>query len=505
MDSDLQSANTWVLSVQTKLYQWSRQHPDEAYRELWNWVTDPRNLRCAWQRIATNKGHRTPGIDGQTVGRIRQAEGETLFLDQLRRALRNGSYRPSPCRRKLIPKPGKPGVFRPLGIPTIKDRVVQCAVKQILEPIFEAQFWHVSYGFRPGRGCHGALEHIRMTIRPRATATDGKRYTMPYQWVIEGDIKGCFDHIDHHALMQRIRHRVADRRVNRLVVQFLKAGVLMEEQFIQTPTGTPQGGILSPLLANIALSAIEERYERWVHHRSKIRSHRQSDGLQAAMNSRSSDRRAGRPVFFPIRYADDFVILVSGQKEEAQAEKAALADYLQETLSLELSADKTRITRLTAGFEFLGHRIRLLWHPQFGYMPRVEIPKAKTAALRYRVKQRTRRDRTYWSLSRQLQELNPILRGWGNFYRYCTNAKEIFTQLDWYVGDRLWRWMRKKFPKADAHEIARWRQPITNGRQKVWCQGPHEQFLMGRIPIRRYRRGWMGKPDYAVTSGKPDA
>ena len=268
MDSDLQSANAWVLSVQTKLYQWSRQHPDEAYRELWNWITDPRNLRCAWQRIATNKGHRTPGIDGQTVGRIRQAEGETLFLDQLRRALRSGSYRPSPCRRKLIPKPGKPGLFRPLGIPTIKDRVVQCAVKQILEPIFEAQFWHVSYGFRPGRGCHGALEHIRMTIRPRATAMDGKRYTMPYQWVIEGDIKGCFDHIDHHALMQRIRHRVADRRVNRLVVQFLKAGVLMEEQFIQTPTGTPQGGVLSPLLANIALSAIEERYERWVHHRS---------------------------------------------------------------------------------------------------------------------------------------------------------------------------------------------------------------------------------------------
>ena len=138
-------------------------------------------------------------------------------------------------------------------------------------------------------------------------------------------------------------------------------------------------------------------------------------------------------------------------------------------------------------------------------MPRVEIPKAKTATLRYRVKQRTRRDRTYWSLSRQLQELNPILRGWGNFYRYCTNAKEILTQLDWYVGDRLWRWMRKKFPKADTHEIARWRQPVTNGRQKVWCQGPHEQFLMGCIPIRRYRRGWMGKPDYAVTSGEPDA
>ena len=505
MDSDLQAAKAWVLSVQTKLYQWSRQHPDEAYRELWNWLTDIRNLRCAWQRIATNKGNRTPGIDGQTVGSIRREIGEEAFLQTLRRSLRSGRYRPSPCRRQWIPKPGKPGAFRPLGIPTIQDRVVQGAVKQILEPILEAQFEHVSYGFRPGRSCHGALEHIRMTIRPRATADDGKRHTMPYPWVIEGDIKGCFDHIDHHALMQRIRQRVADRRVHRLVVQFLKAGVLTQEQLMKTPAGTPQGGVLSPLLANIALSAIEERYERWVNHRSKIRPTRKSDGLQAALRSRSSDRRAGRVVFFPVRYADDFIILVSGRYEEAVAEKEALALHLRETLGLELSSEKTRITAVTEGFEFLGHRIRLFWHPQFGYTPRLEIPKAKTANLRYRVKKLTRRNRIPLSLSRQLQDLNPILRGWGYFYRYCTNAKGILHQLDWYVGDRLWRWMRKKYPKANAQEIARGRQPLANGRQKVWKQGPHEQFLMGRISIGRYRRGWMDKPDYAMTSGEPDA
>ena len=505
MDSDLQATAAWVLSVQTKLYKWSQAHPDEPYRELWNWVIDPRNLRCAWQQIATNKGKRTPGIDGQTVGSICREQGEVAFLSELRDELRSGRYRPSPCRRKLIPKPGKPGKFRPLGIPTVKDRVVQCAVKQILEPIFEAGFEHVSYGFRPGRSCHGALEHIRMSIRPRAKAEDGKRHVTPYQWVVEGDIKGCFDHIDHHVLMQRLRSRVADRKVNRLVLQFLKAGVLTEEQFVRTPMGTPQGGVISPLLANIALSAIEERYERWVNHRTKIRAHRRSDGVNAARQARSTDRRSGRPVFFPIRYADDFVLLVSGSREQALAEKEALAISLRQSLRLELSPEKTHVTALTDGFEFLGHRIRLYWHPQFGYTPRLEIPKARRADLRHRVKQHTRRNRISLSLDQQLQDLNPILRGWGNFYRYCTNAKNVFTTLDWYVGDRLWRWMRKKYPKATTRWIAQRRQPSAHDRRKIWRQDRDEQFLMNRISIGRYRRGWMAVPDYAITSGEPDA
>jgi group II intron reverse transcriptase/maturase len=505
VDSGQQTEQVWLLNVQTKLYQWSRENTDQPYRELWNWVTDPRNLRCAWRHIATNKGKRTPGVDGETVGSIRRDKGEAAFLDGLRRELRTDSYRPSPCRRKMIPKRGKPGKFRPLGIPTIKDRVVQCAVKQIVEPIFEAGFWHVSYGFRPGRGCHGALEHIRMTIRPRATAADGLRRNPPYQWVIEGDIKGCFDHIDHYSLMQRVRGRIADRKVNRLLVQFLKAGVLTEEQLLRTPAGTPQGGVISPLLANIALSAIEEKYERWVNHQSKIRQSRKSDGLKAAMYARSSDRQAGRTVFFPVRYADDFVVLVSGNREDALVEKEALAGFLQETLRLELSPEKTRVTSLFDGFEFLGHRVRLRWDPRFGYSPRLEIPKAKLSDLRHRVKQLTRRNRVPLSLSRQLRDLNPILRGWGYFYRYCTNAKKPFVQLDWYVGDRLWRWMREKHPKAGARWLAQQRRRSTKGSRMVWQADQYEQFLMGRIPVRRYRRGWMGSPDYARTPGEPDA
>ncbi len=506
MDSDFQADRAWLLSVQRKLYQWSRENPKGKYRDLWNWVIDPRNIRCAWQTVASNKGKRTPGVDGETVDSIRQVYGESRYLDRIRQELRSGNYSPSPSRRKLIPKPGKPGKFRPLGIPTIKDRIVQCAAKQIMEPLFEARFWHVSYGFRPGKGCHGALEHIRMAIRPRATSADGKRHATPYQWVIEGDIKGCFDNIDHHHLMTRIRDCIADQKVNRLVLQFLKAGALSEEQFIRTDNGTPQGGIISPLLANVALSVIEERYERWVNHQQKMQIRRKSDGITAAMNARSTDRKAGRPVFFPIRYADDFVVLVSGSYKDALEEKQALESHLKTTTQLELSPEKTKITSLTEGFEFLGHRIRMLWDDRYGFTPRIEIPKAKVVDLRHRIKQLTLRSNTPLSLSALLHKMNPILRGWGNFYRHCTGAKDILSSLDWYVSDRLWRWMCKKYPRAGAQEIARYRKPSSQRPNcKVWKEEGREQFLMGYLQVRRFQRGWMRTPDYAMVSGEPDA
>jgi group II intron reverse transcriptase/maturase len=197
-----------------------------------------------------------------TVGRIRAKRGEQRFLAGLQAELRSGAYRPSPSRRILIPKAGKPGKFRPLGIPTIKDRAVQGAVKILLEPIFEAQFWHVSYGFRPGRNSHGALEYLRRAALPQKRDQDNRRSRLPYPWVIEGDIKSCFDQISHYHLLTRLRSRVADKKVVGLVKLFLKAGVLAEDQFLRTDDGTPQGGIISPLLSNIVLSAIEERYER---------------------------------------------------------------------------------------------------------------------------------------------------------------------------------------------------------------------------------------------------
>lgn len=254
------SDKDWLLSEQRKLYRRSWEQPEYTFEKLWGLITDPRNLRIAVERVARNRGRRTAGVDGLTV-RTALGAGVGAFVESVRADLRSGEYRPSPVRRVLIPKAGQPGKYRPLGIPTVKDRVVQSALKNILEPIFEAGFFPNSYGFRPGRGVHGALEHLRMLLRPW-DAQDGRRPV--YQWVIEGDIKGCFDHIDHHALMGRVRRRVGDLKVTRLIRAFLAAGVLSEGQFLRTDTGTPQGGILSPLLANIALGIIEERYEQFV-------------------------------------------------------------------------------------------------------------------------------------------------------------------------------------------------------------------------------------------------
>ena len=496
VDTDAQADRVWLLGVQRKLYQWSRENPEGTYREMWGWVTDIRNLRCAWRIVASNKGKRTAGVDGVTVKHIR-TQGVDTYLEGVRKELQDRSYAPSPARRVWIPKRGKPGEFRPLGVPTVKDRTVACAVKQIIEPLFEARFHHVSYGFRPGRSCHGALEHLLRALRSRKAA-DGKRHSFPCPWVIEGDIKGCFDHISHHHVMGRIRRCCGDRKVNRLLLMFLKAGVLAEDQFIRTDAGTPQGGILSPLLANIALGIIEEKYERWVY-----RYQPKGDGKMAARGVRARDRKAGRPVFVPIRYADDFVILVSGTQDDALREKEALARYLKDIARLDLSVEKTCITAVEKGFEFLGQRVRMKWDSRYGFGPRAEIPKRKVLDIRYRIKQLTSRATTRWSLAKLLRETNPILRGWANYFRFCTGAKTIFSDLDWYVGGRIWRWLMKKYRGADVRQLLRSRGRVEG--QLVWCDEKEKQFLAGRLKVERYKLGWMRRPEYAVISGEPSA
>ncbi len=259
------SARSWLLSVQRKLYAQSYNNPDYVFCKLWGFVTDPRNLQMAFARVASNRGRRTAGVDGITVRAVLAIDNGDALVDEIRQEMRSGAFRPSPVRRVLIPKAGKPGRFRPLGIPTVRDRVVQAALKNILEPIFEADFFPCSYGFRPTRGAHAALEQLRLLLKPRSTKTkDGVQMRLPYLWAIEGDIRGCFDNISHHGLMQRVRRRIGDTKANRLVRAFLSAGILSEKQFVRIDTGTPQGGILSPLLANIALSVIDERYTRHV-------------------------------------------------------------------------------------------------------------------------------------------------------------------------------------------------------------------------------------------------
>jgi RNA-directed DNA polymerase len=485
----------WLRTAQRTLYARSQQHVDYVFCKLWGLVTDTRNLRMALARVAGNRGRRTAGVDGITVGNV--ATRAEAFVAALRSELRSGAYRPSPVRRVLIPKIGAPGTFRPLGIPTVKDRVVQAALKNILEPIFEADFFPVSYGFRPSKSVHGALEHLRVLLRPKVHKQGGEP-RLPYQWIVEGDIKGCFDNIDHHGLMERVRRRVADPKVNRLVVAFLKAGVLSEGTFVRSDAGTPQGGILSPLLANIALSVIEEPERR-------------------AKEARKNDKGRGRTIVFPIRYADDFLLLVGappgpGQyeraRQDAETEKAAVASLLKQQLGLDLSETKTLITPVTETFAFLGHHVIVRENRDFQRTACVTlIPKEKSHRLRERIKRLCRRERTGRSLHALLRELNWLLRGWSAFYRHAWGAKRIFSSVDYYAWWTVFRWLRKKHPHVPMKTLKAIYPPSKQRgiRRGQWHDRGVTLFVTAKTRVGPYRLASASRSPFAIHHGEPGA
>ncbi|MFF4121882.1 reverse transcriptase domain-containing protein, partial [Streptomyces sp. NPDC001714] len=221
-----------VSEMQAKLHRWAVADPGRRFDDLFNFVHDPATLMVAFDRVAGNRGANTPGIDGLSATDVEERIGIPGFLDDLRVQLRQGSFQPLPVRERTIPKPGGSGKVRRLGIPVIADRVVQAALKLVLEPIFEADFKPVSYGFRPKRRAQDAIAEIHFY------GTHG------YRWVLDADIAACFDEIDHGALMDRVRMRIKDKQVLALVKAFLKAGLLTElGEYQDTFTGTPQGGI----------------------------------------------------------------------------------------------------------------------------------------------------------------------------------------------------------------------------------------------------------------------
>lgn len=505
------SDKEWLQNVQRKLYTQSWDDLDYVFRKLWGLVTDLRNLRCALARVSRNRGSRTAGVDGITVRQILTEGTGEAFVEQLRADLRSGAYRPVPVRRVMIPKPGQPGKHRPLGIPTVSDRVVQAALKHILEPIFEADFSPCSYGFRPATGVHAALEELRKLLLPKKVRTaSGVEHRFPYQWAIEGDIKGCFDHIGHHGLMNRVRRRVTDTKVNRLIVAFLKSGILSEGVFLRSESGTPQGGILSPLLANIALSVIDERYERSVWPRqARGRRLTRKEILKRAHWNRGNDKRAGM-VFVPVRYADDFIILVGashkpGQWDRAEAaarqEKVALAKILKDELGLELSEAKTKVTKVTDPLRFLGHHVRVQRHPQYGWCSKCVVPKDRSQKLRHAIKAHFDKSTRSFTLQERLEKLNPVLRGWGNFYRHAWGAKNVFAHLDHYLWWTIKRWLKKKHEKRPTRSLyARygWRKP--GGKTIRWQDGDVRPFELVSLRVERFRHAWLAPPNFAMSS-----
>jgi RNA-directed DNA polymerase len=451
----LYEAEYRVLVMQQKLHRWAMADRGRRFDDVFNLVYDPAFLVVAWRRVRGNKGGRTAGVDGVKPASI--VFGVEKLLTGLRDDLKARRFTPQRVREKTIPKAS--GKVRRLGIPTVADRVVQASLKLVLEPIFEADFKPCSYGFRPKRRAQDAIAEIHYLGSPNRN----------YHWVFEADIKACFDEIDHTALMGRVRDRIGDKRVLGLVKAFLKAGVLSEDGRAKaTDTGTPQGGILSPLLANIALSILDEHFtQKW-----------EALGPRWA---RAKHRRAGGPTMKIVRYADDFVVMVNGTRDDAEALWGEVAAVLA-PMGLRLSEEKTRVCHIDDGFDFLGWHIQRRDQPsRAGHQAIYTYPSKKSlASIVGKVRSLTAKSQ-HRTLGDLLRRLNPVLRGWCTYFRHGV-SKRTFSYLDSYAFWRIVGWLRKRHPKLNMGTLVRRHLP-------GWeiADDGIEMFRPSRFAVKRYR------------------
>jgi len=414
-----------VRQLQHRLFMAAKADPERRFHALYDRIHRSDVLAEAWKRVRSNRG--AAGVDGVSLSAIEQ-QGVPEFLAGLKACLEAGEYQPRPVRRRFIPKAD--GKQRPLGIPTVRDRVVQMAAKLVLEPIFEACFKGCSFGYRPGKSATDALEAIRLV--------GGRGHRV----VVDGDIRGFFDNIDQKILMDRLKLRISDRRVLKLLRQWLEAGVMDEGEVRNTTMGTPQGGVISPLLANVYLHFLDDEWERRWKHLGTL-----------------------------VRYADDFVVLC---RTEARANEAKRQiEGILGQLRLELHPDKTVVVALTTeskGFVFLGCYLRIVRSTFKGttYLFRWPSPKAMEVV---RTKIREITDRRRCSRVKDVREvisdLNPLLRGWGNYYR-TGNASDKFQQIDAYVWQRLVGLLAKRGGQ---------RKNKPGGKPFRYADWPHQRFV----------------------------
>lgn len=417
------------------------------------------------QVTSINVGKRTPGLDKMLIKT--NAERWALF-EEIRSTPRSEWAKAKPVKRIYIPKPN--GKLRPLGIPTIKTRVIQAIVKNALEPEWEAVFESSSYGFRPGRSCHDALARLSITVARHKVR----------MWVLDADIKGCFDNIDHSKLLELI----GDFPAREAIEAWLKAGYceFPSTEVLETPTGTPQGGIISPLLANIALHGIEK--------------------VLGIKTGSVTGHNFGNNTYAFIRYADDFLVLAKTE-EACKVAKTKLDTWLK-TRGLEFAPDKVRITHLREGIKFLGCKAKVYGdkNPKFLITPHPD----KVAAFRAKLREIWLKHKGQAPIG-VIKELNPIIRGWANYYRPFV-ASEIFSDLDNFMWHRSWRYAKRRHPQKNHHWIAGKYFGQRKGSKNKWRffaeAGDTKLFLL-KFSDFNIIRHVLVKNNMAPDDGSPEA
>ena len=378
---------------QSRLYQKAKEEPKRVFYSLHDKICRADVLQEAWKSVRANHG--SAGIDGVSIEDIEEY-GTDRFLSKIREELANETYMVSKVKRIFIPKQN--GKQRPLGIPTVRDRVVQQAVKSIIEPIFEADFQHFSYGYRPDRSAKDASEEIR------------KFLNYGYTNVVEIDVKGFFDHINHERMLFLLSKRIADPYVLKLIREWLRAGISFEGEVIYPEAGTPQGGVISPLLANVYLNEMDTL---WV--------------------KRKMDDRYGQNARM-IRYADDIVILTDRNPEYAMD----MVERILSLLDLEISPEKSGITTAKDGFDFLGFHFVRESSRMTGRDATYMYPSAKSIEnFRGKIRAIVPRNHAFRKpMSKAVKQINAVIRGWSNYYKH-TNAAATFAKLQKFVEWKL--------------------------------------------------------------------
>jgi len=463
---------TKMAQKQRTLAESAKANPEHRFTNLYSLMHWDYWIRNAMDRVLARPGSSTAGVDGKARDYFKENSEETVNI--LIQELKTRTYQPHPVRRTYIPKSNDK--MRPLGIPALRDRFVQEALRAILDPIFESDFRLHSYGFRKGRCTMDAIAVIMPLFNESAK----------HFYVIEGDIKSYFDVVQHRKLLSLIKRRIEDKDILDLIWKFLKAGVMEEYQFTRSDMGVPQGGIVSPLFANIYLHELDV----WAEEQWELDPY-----------TRQRRRKAGGGNYRMVRYADDFVVVSNDTIEGVTQAKEAIKNFLSSELHLELSEEKTKITHVNQGFDFLGFNIQRK-NPEGHWVVHLRPTQKGTERVKRRIKTLTSRNWTWMDEYTRLTTLNSIASGWAEYYKH-TSLLEDVENVTRHVWFRYLQWLLRKHKESrklqlitdktrTIHGRTRWTAEIKEGENTLSTY----QWLPTRKELKHKLYGQKGKEGF---------